>query len=306
MNTGARSELASDAVAFLEHAAREQAPLDAPPFQTWSLPDGSAWTYFHRRGADYLLRFPGMADFEVSADGWQAQVWPAPGTTVGTVHQLYLNQVLPLALSRQGHLVLHASAVEIDDGCVAFLAESGRGKSTLAASFATSGSRFLTDDGLQIEWVNAQPLAVPSHPSIRLWEDSRVALVGEDMQTAPPAEYTSKARFLAGPRLSFCEATRPLRRVYLLGPGTADKVVLRPAKPAEAVMAMVRNSFLLDIAERDMLERHFNDITKIANMPLHWHLDYPRRYEELPRVREAIARHLSNPDDTTALGAVAT
>lgn len=295
MTASAQPELATAAVAFRERGPREQAPLDDEPFHTWTLPDGNAWTYFRRRGPNYLLRFPGMADFEVSADGKQVQVWPVAGATAGTIHQLYLNQVLPLALSRQGRLVLHASAVEIDAQCVAFLAESGRGKSTLAAAFATTGARFMTDDGLQVEWVEGVPLAVPSHPSIRLWEDSRLELVGPDHEPAAPAEYTSKARFLAGPQLSFCAKTLPLRRIYLLGPGEATTISFRPAKPAEAMMAMVRNSFLLDIAEHEMLSQHFGDITRIANLPLHYHLDYPRSYEELPRLRQAIARHLAAP-----------
>lgn len=295
MNAGARPELAGTAVTLVEHDPREQVPLADVPYQCWTLPDGSAWTCFHRRGADYLLRFPGLADFEVSADGRRAQVWATPRTTTGTVHQLYLNQVLPLALSRLGRLVLHASAVDIEGQSVAFLAESGRGKSTLAAAFASAGSRFLTDDGLQIEWIDGEPAVVPSHPSIRLWEDSRLQLGGEALETAEPAEYTSKARFLAGSGLSFCAETLPLRRVYLLGPGTAERISVRAAKPAEAVMAMVRNSFVLDIAEHRMLAQHFGDITRIANLPLHYHLDYPRRYEDLPRLRQAIARHLADP-----------
>lgn len=295
MNEGARPELASDAISFLEHDPREQLPLQAEPFQTWTQPDGSAWAYFHRNGPQYIVRFPGMADFEVSADGKTAQAWPAPGTAAATVHHLYLNQVLPLALSRQGRLVLHASAVEIDGQAVAFMAESGRGKSTLAASFAANCGRFLTDDGLQVQWLQGEPFAVPSHPSVRLWEDSRAALLGQEPVSVPSAEYSSKARLLAGPRLSFCKATLRLRRVYLLGSGESAVIAFRPVKPAEAVVAMVSNSFLLDVAAHETLAQHFGDITRIANLPIHYHLDYPRRYEQLPALREAIRRHVANP-----------
>lgn len=295
MTAGARPELATNAVSFLEQGAREQPALPVEPFQTWTQPDGSAWAHFHRNGPHYLVRFPGMADFEVSADGKTVQAWPAPPTTAGTLHHLYLNQVLPLALSRQGWLVLHASAVEVDGQAVAFLAESGRGKSTLAASFAATSGRFLTDDGLQVQWVQGEPFALPSHPSVRLWEDSRSALLGPEPAIAPPAEYTSKARFLAGSRLSFCGSAMPLRRVFLLGSGESSAIEIRPAKPADAVMAMVSNSFLLDVAAQDMLAQHFSDITRLANLPIHYHLDYPRQYEQLPALRDAIARHLVNP-----------
>jgi hypothetical protein len=71
---------------------------------------------------------------------------------------------------------------------VAFLGESGRGKSTLAASFATEGTRFLTDDGLLLEWVGGHCMIVPSHPSIRLWEDSQEALISDMRHSRPGRE----------------------------------------------------------------------------------------------------------------------
>jgi hypothetical protein len=47
---------------------------------------------------------------------------------------------------------------------VVFAAESGRGKSTLAASFAVNGFRFLTDDGLVLEPAGEGYAVLPSHP----------------------------------------------------------------------------------------------------------------------------------------------
>ena len=157
--------------------ARPQAPLPQAPFHQWTFPDGTKWTLFYRLDSGYLLRFPDLVDFEVSRDGRMAVAWPVPGVSPGTVEHLHLNQVLPLALSRQGRLVLHASAVAFDGIGVAFTGESGRGKSTLAASFATTGARFLTDDGLQLDWLDGQCQIMPSHPSVRLWEDSQESLV---------------------------------------------------------------------------------------------------------------------------------
>jgi hypothetical protein len=125
--------------------------LGVPPFHTWAFPDGTLWTEFHRADGGYLLRFPQLADFLVSADACTVTCIPVPEVPEGTARHLYLNQVLPLVLSKLGKLVFHASAVEIGSHAVAFVGESGRGKSTLAASFAVSGCRFLTDDGLVVE-----------------------------------------------------------------------------------------------------------------------------------------------------------
>ena len=147
-------------------------PSVAHSFHTWAFPDGTPWTEFYRENGGYLLRFPDLADFRVSADGLEVTGFPVPGVSESTSQHLYLNQVLPLVLSKLGKLVFHASAVEVPGGAVAFAAESGRGKSTLAASFAVNGFRFLTDDGLVLEPVADGYQVQPSHPSIRLWEDS--------------------------------------------------------------------------------------------------------------------------------------
>lgn len=278
---------------FVQRPGRIQRPVSQPPFHRWTFADGTEWTSFHRLGSGYLLRFPQLADFEVSSDGRDIRGWPAMGVKPTTVHHLYLNQVLPLALSRQGKLVLHASAVDVGGGCVAFMGASGRGKSTLAASFATAGTRFLTDDGLQLEWRGRQLIGLASHPSIRLWEDSQNALVGQTLALGPAVEYTTKARILADAGFAFCPDPQPLKAIYLLGDGTAPAVNIEPANPVTALLDLVRHSFLLDIDEQKMLASHFDDISRIANLPLHYHLDYPRRYEDLALVRQAILQHNS-------------
>jgi hypothetical protein len=275
---------------------RHQSPLSHHPFHDTLLPDGTVWSHTYRQGFCILLRFPGLADFQVEEGGSVIRCWPVPGLSEGTLQHLYLNQVLPLALSQQGKLVLHAGAIEFRSGALAFLGVSGRGKSTLTASFATHGYRFLTDDGLVLEESESGYEAQPSHPSIRLWQDSRDALVGEDTETAPPVEYTSKTRFLAGANIPFCDQPRPLRRMYFLGDGSAESVEIQPVAPSEALMQLVRQSFLLDIEAQATLSRHFDQLSRLVNRPICFRLDYPRRYDALDRVREAIIRHANEEE----------
>ena len=272
-------------------AARWQAPLGIQPFHTWAFPDGTCWTEFYRLGGGYLLRFPELADFEVSANGLEVTCFPAPEVSEATSQHLYLNQVLPLVLSKLGKLVFHASAVEVAGGAVAFAAESGRGKSTLAASFAVSGFRFLTDDGLVVETAAQGFEVLPSHPSIRLWADSEAALIAPGTEAAPALSFTPKSRFLAGEEIRFCDQPRPLRRVYFLGDGSAAAPAFQPLSPAEALVEWVKHSFLLDIEERPRLASHFDQVAALANRPIHYRLDYPRRYEDLAYVRQAIVEH---------------
>jgi len=261
-------------------------------FQEWSFANTGPWLqFFHVTPSGYLLRFPRLADFFVSPDGKEIKAYPIEGVSDPTVEHLYLNQVLPLALSRQYKLVLHAAAVEIENFAIAFLGMSGQGKSTLAASFAASGHRFLTDDGLQLEKTCGVYLAKPSHASIRLWDDSRKALMPETTRVAAPIDYTPKSRLLAGDEIGYCDEPRLLKVIYFLGEGQTDSVSVEPVSGRDAMMELVRHSFLLDIEEREMLMHHFSQLTELSRIPMFFRLDYPRRYEILPQVRITLLAH---------------
>jgi hypothetical protein len=279
--------------------SRPQAQPNAPLFHKWEGEDAAFWTRFYRMANGYLLRFSELADFELSADARNVRCWAVPGITMDTVQHLYLNQVLPLALSLLGKFVLHASAVEIGDGAVAFVGESGRGKSTLAASFATNGYRFLTDDGLVLERDGGECRVMPSHPSIRLWEDSEEALICPDAPVAPAVQFTSKSRFFAGKDIAFCEQPRRLRRVFFLGDGEQTRPVFERMSSGVALIELVKHSFLLDIEEQQMLASHFDELTDLLKRSIIYRLDYPRNYDDLARVREAIVDHVQAEGDAT-------
>jgi len=264
------------------------------PTHHWTLPDGRVWLSFSRAGESYWLRFPGLSDYLVSPDGHQVWQYPVTGTDTATLEHLFLNQVLPLAQSLQGALVFHASAVTVGTGAVAFLGHSGRGKSTLAASFAANGESFLTDDGLQLIQQPDGYWVEPSHPSIRLWDDSREALIHRDATLSSPVQYTFKARVLSDTLLSSCRERRPLRRVYFLGEGLANDVVIQPVKPSQALISLVNHSFVLDTASGSAMGRHFDALSRMVELPIFFTLDYPRQYDMLDQVRTTLARHVND------------
>lgn len=272
--------------------ARIQEPITQHFFHEWLFPNGTLCTTFHRLDNEYLIRFPDLADFILSKNGLNIAAYPALGISSLTIEHLYLNQVVPLALSCQFKLVLHGSAIELDDYAVGFVGASGRGKSTLAASFSTSGFRFLTDDGLLLEKINSsQYLVQPNHPSIRLCDDSREKLIPNSACCAPALDFTPKSRFLADEQIAFCDEARPLRFVYFLGEGNADVVSISPVTGCEAIIELQKHSFLLDMEERQMLTHHFQQISALAKHPIFFRLEYPHRYEDLDEVRESIVKH---------------
>ncbi len=69
---------------------------------------------FYRLSDGHLLRFPGMADFSMDANGSRITATPVPDLDDATLDHLFLNQVAPLAMSRQHKLVLHGGAVVVE------------------------------------------------------------------------------------------------------------------------------------------------------------------------------------------------
>lgn len=258
----------------------------------WQIEEGVDWLTVDRKldGA-YGLRFAGEIEFRVSFDGTQIDRVDAFPVGQETIDSLYFNQVLPLALSRRGYLVLHAACVETDYGAVAFVGRSGQGKSTLAASFASNGCRFLADDGLQIETTDGAYIVRPSRPSIRLWDDSCNALLPESRSMAPPVDYTRKSRFLADQFLAFCAEPRKLRTVYFLGDGAVESPTITSVTPSEAMVELIRHAFLLDIEEREALSLQFAQLTHLVTNVKTYRLDYARRYDNLPAVRQLVLDH---------------
>jgi len=271
--------------------AREQAPILDGLFHQWVLKNGVVGAEFYHVAEGYLLRFPELADFCVSKNGLEVRVIPVKNVSEHSISHLFLNQVLPLALSRQFRMVLHASAVQFEEGAIAFVGPSGLGKSTLAASFSSNGCGFLTDDGLEIEAGKQGFVVNPSHPSIRLWEDSRTALFPNSNPREPAADNAPKYRLLAGEEVLHCNEPCPLRLVYFLTHEAVKTVEINPVKGREAMLSLVRNCFLLDIEEREMLTRQFGKLSVLARAPIFFQLNYPRSYEALPTVRDAILSH---------------
>jgi hypothetical protein len=275
---------------FHRGPARAQLPLRVRPIQEQFSRGGTLWSQFFRSEAGYLLRFPGLADFEVTGDGAEVRCQPAQGISDDSIEHLFLNQVVPLALSRS-RLILHAGAVAVDRTGLAFMGESGKGKSTLVASFAGAGFPVLTDEALCLVPGERSCLALPSHPSIRMWNDSQQALVPPGAACASPVGHTPKARLLAGDFLPFCREAKALDRIYVLGDGTSRDVEIEQLSPSAALLALVRNSFVLEVDRAQFLASHFDRLAELTSRIGFWRLDYPRRFEMLAQVRTAILDH---------------
>ena len=273
--------------------AREQPSLPLEPYHTWKPANEPDWCRFYRIDNVYLLRFPGLADFKIEPESPTVHCWPAPNVATATIMQIYQNQVELLVQSQKSKLVFHGGAVVADELAIAFVGVSGRGKSTLTASFSSNGYPFLTDDGLLIKQIDDQYLVTPSLPSVRLWDDSQMAVLGADAKFEAPLDYTPKLRFPANDKMAHRQNLCKLHKIYFLGEAVAGQTEIKFTKLSaqKALVELIKNSFLLDIEDKKMLAAHFEQLSKLSSLGIFYQLDYPRDYAELANVRASILQH---------------
>jgi hypothetical protein len=232
-------------------------------FHRWRPKSGPTWLHIGRGDRRYVLRFPDLADFDVSPSGRRIVAHLHPRVPVATWRHLFLDQVLPLALGRMGRIPIHASAVHLPGvGVVAFAGGTGCGKSTLAAALARQGGVVLSDDCLVVTIRRGRVWAVPSYGGIRLWPDDAARL---GYRGRPVAHYTDKVR--VGPS-GMPSADRParLRVLFLLSrPSAAVRGVSMQARGArERFMGLMRLTYLLDVEDRAALTALFRHLALVS------------------------------------------
>jgi hypothetical protein len=262
----------------------------------WKTHEGEVAIACARQGEVYVLRFPGLADFIVDTSKNVIRALPVDGISAGTVSHLLIDQVIPRLVCHGGRMVMHASAVALDpDHTVAFLGDTGRGKSTLASSYVNSGCRLLTDDCLLVEKRGLALFGIPAYPSLRLWPDSQEAMFPGSRRFTEMAHYTNK-RQLTGIETEQASAD-PIAITVLFVLGEAgkaprdDSILIEAVSGMTAMMAMIESAFTLDVVSKEVARRNFQLVADVAQsgVPLYT-LNYARRYELLPKVQAVVKK----------------
>ena len=260
--------------------------------ETWRLGRARPWLLIGRRGDDWLLRFPRLADFLVT-DGGTRIAGRNRGVPPRTVRHLLIDHVVPLVLSARGHAMLHASAVAAPGGAVLFAGASGAGKSTVAASFAEGPRRFFADDVVRIVPTRSGYAIASTHAGARLWPDS-LSAVGGDAPSRPIAHYSSKRRVIPG-RAAAPRDVRPLRAVYLLGRSSTRRqpMAIAPVGRRAALVELLRHCYSLDPRNPAAARQHFETLAGLCDAVPVFALSYPRDLRQIDDVRNMIAAHMA-------------
>ncbi|MCB0210824.1 MAG: serine kinase [Anaerolineae bacterium] len=186
-----------------------------------------------------------------------------PSADAALIRLCLLGATMAALLRLRGQMVLHASGVVIDGGVVAFLGESGWGKSTLAEAFYAQGYTFVADDIIAIS-VSEQALTVtPGYPQTKLWPDA-VDSMGH--LAALPELYHNAHKRAHRLTTGFLQAPLPLKRLYILGTTDAASVRVVSLSPTQAFLEIVRCSRAMLIQNKPDMDRlHFYQCLNIVN-----------------------------------------
>lgn len=255
--------------------------------------DGEKWLHCARLpDGGVFVRWAEQFEFIVAPDGDLITARTLRSDSAEAFHACLLGIALSFALIKQGIEPLHATAVVVDGEAVAFVGESGEGKSTLAAAFISAGYPLVTDDLLVVTTAGGSLVVHPGPPRIKLFREMAV-LLGKcqeelgDFWTASDAH--PKQLIPLGSDL-VAGAAVPLRAIYVLDRPThrTAAVTIASLSGREAALALIESTFNVRLTDSARLTQHLDHVIRVADSVPVSVLSYARRLDLLPEVVRAV------------------
>jgi hypothetical protein len=228
--------------------------------------------------------------------GVEIIVSPAPGVEEHVLRLFLLGAVLAGLLHQRGLLLLHASAVRVNGGAVAFLGHKGWGKSTLAAAMQCREHELVADDVVAVDLNGSgEACVLPGIPQMKLWPDAVRSLgINADKLTKLHPQLEKRAyRVLSG----FSNAPLSLNRLFVIGDG--DRLGMIPLTAQETFIHLVRYSFLARYLQPTETTRlHFRQCSVIAHSTRAFLLERPRSLDIVSQMAELVERNVANGHTT--------
>lgn len=232
-------------------------------------------------------------DFVISNDGRRV-LWRKLAEVPDEVLFTYLlGQVLSFCLLARGIEPLHATCVVVNGKAIAFLGDSGYGKSTLAAALLSRGCPLLTDDVLVLTFDAEKVFAHPSLARIKLMPQAADA-VFPGYRAIPMNSFTPKMIFRLQPFQHFAHPV-PLHAAYLVpaARSSSSKILIRRVNGRASFLPLIKNTFNNSVVTPLRLKQQFSFATRLANAVAIKRLSCPRRLDLLPAVVDAILADVS-------------
>jgi hypothetical protein len=184
--------------------------------------------------------------------------WPSASSIENAASYL-LGPVLGLLLRLRGITCLHASAVAFEDRTVAFVGQTGAGKSTTAAAFARQGYGVMSDDIVALVEREGAFHVMPAYPHLCLWPESVEMLYGSSEALPRFIPDLDKRRLDLGEQgTRFESRCLPLGAIYILGERRPDPApYVEAIRPQNALLALLADTYANKILDREMRALEF-------------------------------------------------
>ncbi|MCE8002424.1 hypothetical protein HOP53_06195 [Halomonas sp. MCCC 1A11081] len=254
-----------------------------------------------------LMRFPRVAEFLVAPGRIDCRLQDGEA---GFMVDLYLlGDVLSYYLEMTGISALHAGAVAHKGRAMLFAADRTGGKSTLVTYLVAAGFHLLADDIAALEPDDAWVTCRHAFPQLKLTPEQARRFVGTSEGFEPVHPSFPKLSVPAERVGHVSRESLPVARIYLLErrvvTGGDTAIRLEPLGPGEALIQLVRHSFLAEVlegcgyatgqdgtAQADIARTRFHRLAAIARSVVVKRLCYPSGYHYLPAVHRAVLADL--------------
>jgi hypothetical protein len=256
--------------------------------QRWAqyaaLPDGSSYR-----------RWSGLFEFLVTPDARCIHARTLNQTNEEALLAYLLVDALSFSMVRLGREPLHATAVLTPHGVVAFLGESGDGKSTLGALLVRHGFRLVTDDMLVLTFDADECVAHAGPPRIKLYRHVANRIFDAGYSGVPMNPVTEKLIIPLNHDQSV-NRPHPLRAIYLIQAhhhgGAVRAPGIRQLSPAVAFPQVLAATASHYAFERERLARQFNFLTRLLEKVPVKTLEYPRDENSMATLRDTVLADL--------------
>ncbi|MEO1429118.1 MAG: serine kinase [Cyanobacteria bacterium J06632_19] len=220
--------------------------------------------------------------------GHKIVVVPTENATEKGIRLYLVGTVMSILLYQRQFLVLHASVANINGSAVAFLGESGEGKSSTAAAFYRKGYDILTDDVAPVTLAKGPATITPGFPQIKLCRKTAEAL-GYDFDSLDVINSPKQKR---GHRFKPNSlAPLPIGRIYVLYEDTELKIERFTSK--ESVIELLRHSRPITLYHSGDTNHFFQCVTLAKECGV-YRLGRPRDLALLPETVKLVEENLSS------------
>src|SRR3954469_14765388 len=243
-----------------------------------ALPDGSAYR-----------RWTNLFEFLVTADARRIYARALSAIDQEAMLAYLLVDALSFSMVRLGWEPLHATAVSTDRGVLAFLGNSGDGKSTLAALLLGHGCKLVTDDMLVLARARGRWLAEPGPPRLKLYRHIADHVLGPAREGVPMNRHTTKL-IIPLDHADCAPEADALSGIYILDGADVrgNAPVIQRLSPAAAFPRVLAHTAGHYPSEAARLKRQFEFVTTLVQEVPIMTIAYRREKADMFALRDGV------------------